>query len=181
MWEEVARQVQERGGKLHLDTAVRKIYTQGERVTGVEVYEGETGTYQRVEGDYVFSTMPVKELIRGLETDVPPEVRRVSEGLIYRDFITVGLLVEELIVKDKEKREGLIQDNWIYVQEPDVLVGRIQIFNNWSPYLIQDSSKVWLGLEYFCYEGDDLWVKSSAEMGRKVMEELALLLNQRMC
>lgn len=151
---------------------MRKIYTQGERVTGVEVYEVETGTYQRVEGDYIFSTMPVKELIRGLETEVPAEVRRVSEGLIYRDFITVGLLVDELVVKNKEKREELIQDNWINVQEPDVLVGRIQIFNNWSPYLIQDSSKVWLGLEYFCYERDDLWGRSAAEMASLAMGEL---------
>ena len=116
--------------------------------------------------------MPVKELIRGLQTEVPSEVKEVSEGLIYRDFITVGLLLEKLSIKDKDKSEQLIKDNWIYVQEPDVLLGRIQIFNNWSPYLVKEPSQVWLGLEYFCYESDDLWKMSDEEMASFAISEL---------
>jgi putative flippase GtrA len=116
--------------------------------------------------------MPVKELIRGLQANVPSQVREVSEGLVYRDFITVGLLVDKLAIRDKKKGEKLIQDNWIYVQEPDVLLGRIQIFNNWSPYLVEDPSKVWLGLEYFCYESDHLWKMADDEFAEFAIDEL---------
>jgi putative flippase GtrA len=172
LWEEVARRIRERGGELHLNTAVRKLYTDGGRVTAVEIYDSETGAAKRAEADEFFSTMPVKELIRGLQTEVPSEVKEVSEGLIYRDFITVGLLLEKLSIKDKDKSEQLIKDNWIYVQEPDLLLGRIQIFNNWSPYLVKEPSKVWLGLEYFCYESDDLWEMSDEEMASFAISEL---------
>jgi protoporphyrinogen oxidase len=104
----------------------------------------------------------MKELIRSLDVEVPPAVKAVSEGLVYRDFITVGLLLNKL--KIKEDDGSPVQDNWIYVQEPDVLVGRLQIFNNWSPYLVADPSKVWVGLEYFCYDTDDLWKLSDEKM-----------------
>ena len=172
LWEEVARQIQERGGELHLDTTVRNIHISGEQVTAIEICDSKTGTTKVVEGEYFFSTMPVKELIIGLQTEVPFDIKRISEGLIYRDFITVGLLVEKLSIKDKDKSDKLIKDNWIYVQEADVFVGRIQIFNNWSPYLVKDPSKVWLGLEYFCYDSDELWQKSKEEMADLAISEL---------
>jgi len=80
--------------------------------------------------------MPVKELIQNLQTDVPKNVKEVSDGLMYRDFFTVGLLVEDLLVKDDTPQgKKLVSDNWIYIQEPGVEIGRLQIFNNWSPYL----------------------------------------------
>ena len=87
---------------------------------------------------------------------MPANVREVSDGLMYRDFITVGLLVDQAC-SSPSRTAALLKDNWIYIQEPDVLVGRLQIFNNWSPYMVADPSKVWIGLEYFCYETDDLW------------------------
>ena len=100
-------------------------------VEAVDPRSGQTTVYR---GDWFFSTMPVKELVRALDVEVPAEVRQVSEGLIYRDFITVGLLLKELKVReDSPQGPQLIRDNWIYIQEPDVLVGRLQIFNNWSP------------------------------------------------
>ena len=114
------------------------------------------------EGDYFFSTMPMKELIRALDVEAPAEVQAVSDGLVYRDFITVGLLLNKL--KIKEADGSPVQDNWIYIQEPDVLVGRLQIFNNWSPYLVADPTKVWVGLEYFCYDTDDLWKLTDEKM-----------------
>jgi protoporphyrinogen oxidase len=101
---------------------------------------------------------------------VPQDVREIAEGLIYRDFITVGLLVDKLAVTEPDG--SLLKDTWIYIQEPDVLVGRLQIFNNWSPYMVADPSKVWIGLEYFCYESDELWKKSEEEIARFAITEV---------
>ncbi len=115
--------------------------------------------------------MPITELVRDLDSNVPANVREISAGLIYRDFIIVGLLLPELKIKD-EMGETLIQDNWIYVQEPGVLAGRLQIFNNWSPFLVRDPNQVWLGVEYFCYESDDIWKKPDEEMVRFAAKEL---------
>ena len=161
MWELVADKVKALGGTIIMDADVIKLDTEGARCIGVSVRDGE-GYLQRFEGDYFFSTMPVKELITKLDCSIPPNVRQVSDGLQYRDFITVGLLVDKLRVSDRNGKR--IDDNWIYVQEPDVLVGRLQIFNNWSPYLVEDKTKTWIGAEYFCYEGDDLWKKSDDDM-----------------
>lgn len=172
LWEEVAEQIKARGGEIHLNAGIQKLFSDGDRITAVEVCDSITKEIERVEGNSFISTMPIKELIRGLQADVPSEVREVSEGLVYRDFITVGLLVEKLSIRDKEKGDKLIQDNWIYVQEPDVLLGRIQIFNNWSPHLVKDSDKVWLGLEYFCYESDDLWKMVDDEIAEIAIDEL---------
>jgi protoporphyrinogen oxidase len=128
-----------------------------------------------VEGDYFFSTMAIQELLRGLDREPPAAVAEVGEGLVYRDFLTVGLLVDELAIVDSESAgppPGLIRDNWIYVQEPDVLVGRLQIFNNWSPYMVADPGKVWLGLEYFCDDTDELWRMSDGALVELGTEEL---------
>ena len=156
MWEKCAARVRERGGEIVLRTRVERVLAEPGRVTGV-VATGATGGTRTLLGDFVFSTMPVRDLIRGMD-GVPPQVREVSEGLLYRDFLTVGLLVGALRVKDPSHNGNrLIRDNWIYVQEPGVKVGRLQIYNNWSPYLVADRSRVWLGLEYFVREGDALW------------------------
>jgi protoporphyrinogen oxidase len=101
---------------------------------------------------------------------VPANVREVSDGLQYRDFITVGLLVDRLKVKEPDG--GLLKDTWIYIQEPDVLLGRLQIFNNWSPYLVSDPGKVWIGLEYFCYDTDDLWKMQDDELKNFAIAEV---------
>lgn len=174
LWEEVAEQVKARGGEIHLDAGINKLFSDGNKITAVEVCNSITNEIERVEGDFCISTMPIKQLIRGLQADVPSEVREVSDGLVYRDFITVGLLVSKLSLRDKKKGEKLIQDNWIYVQEPDVSLGRIQIFNNWSPYLLKDSDKVWLGLEYFCNESesDHLWKMADDDFAEFAIEEM---------
>jgi protoporphyrinogen oxidase len=110
--------------------------------------------------------MPIQELVTKMSVPVPEKVKRVSDGLMYRDFFTVGLLVSELKVGD-------VQDNWIYIQESDVKVGRLQIFNNWSPFMVADPSLKWIGLEYFCNEGDDLWNKSDEELRQLGKDEIA--------
>jgi len=109
--------------------------------------------------------------VRAMGAEVPSEVVEVSEGLKYRDFITVGLLAKKLIVKEQDG--GALKDNWIYIQEPDVRVGRLQIFNNWSPWLVTDPSKTWIGLEYFCNENDDLWSLPDDEIAKLAVEEVA--------
>jgi protoporphyrinogen oxidase len=166
----VADQVKAGGGQVLTSWSVEQILTEGDRVTGVQAVNVKTGEKHLFEGDYFFSTMPMKELIRALDAEVPAEVKAISEGLVYRDFITVGLLLDKL--KITEEDGSPVQDNWIYVQEPDVLVGRLQIFNNWSPYLVADPKKVWVGLEYFCYDTDDLWKLTDEKMIELAKHEL---------
>ncbi len=170
LWEHVAEEVVRLGGEIHFKMSVDGLECSGQRVTGVHASHagGKRTTFR---GDYVFSTMPMRELVRAMDTPVPANVREVSEGLEYRDFITVGLLCDHLKVKEPDG--GLLKDTWIYVQEPDVLLGRLQIFNNWSPYLVSDPGKVWIGLEYFCYETDELWKKSDEAMKTFAIEEVA--------
>jgi protoporphyrinogen oxidase len=179
MWEIVARKVIRMGGEILTGFNVSAIHCENEHIRAVSGTD-EQGRMQTFEGDYFFSTMPIQELIRSLDTAVPANVREVSDGLLYRDFITVGLLLKKLKIgqdngQDNGQDDGsrqLIDDNWIYIQEPDVMAGRLQIFNNWSNYMVADPESVWLGVEYFCYEADDLWKKSDEEMAALAKEEL---------
>ncbi len=173
MWEEVARQVRNKGGEILERCEVRRISTENKQITGVEIVDGRTGQSKIYRGEYLLSSMPVKELVLALDCEKPSNVLEVGNGLVYRDFITVGLLLKKFTPPRNEGKEPpTIQDCWIYVQESDVLVGRIQIFNNWSPYLVQDPSRIWVGLEYFCQESDTLWQKSDSEMIQLGTEEL---------
>jgi len=174
LWEHVADQIRERGGEIHMGWRVVRIHCSEEggakRVVSVDAVN-EKGERQTFAGDYFFSTMPMRELVEAMDVPVPENVREVSEGLQYRDFITVGLLADRLKVKEPDG--GLLKDTWIYVQEPDVLLGRLQIFNNWSPYLVADPTKVWIGLEYFCYDTDDLWKMPDEELKKFAIAEVA--------
>ncbi len=172
MWEEVARKVRSMGGEILSDCDVTGVETRDGRIVSVTALDAN-GSARRFTGDYFFSTTSVQELVRGLGEAIPAKLRAISEGLQYRDFITVGLLLKKLKLREPGDTSGkLISDNWIYIQEPDVLVGRLQIFNNWSPYVVADSSKVWLGAEYFCYQDDELWRKSDDELTHFAIEEL---------
>jgi protoporphyrinogen oxidase len=173
LWEYVAETVQKDGGQILMGWEVDRIHVEQDRITKVDAVHPASGERQTIRADYFFSTMPMKELVRAVQADVPANVREVSEGLIYRDFITVGLLLKDLRIHETNTHGSkLLKDNWIYIQEPDVLVGRMQIFNNWSPHLVADPSNVWLGLEYFCYDTDDLWKKPDAEMIALAIEEM---------
>jgi protoporphyrinogen oxidase len=170
LWEHVAEMVQEAGGELHMNYSVDRLVVSGDRLTGVEAISKD-GLRKSFAADYVFSTMPVQELVRALSIPPPEEVRAVSEGLVYRDFITVGLLASKLAVHEKDGSP--LKDNWIYIQEPDVQVGRLQIFNNWSPSMVADPANVWIGLEYFCYQTDPIWKLSDEAMIALATEEIA--------
>jgi len=172
MWREVARKVEALGGEILRGTWPLRLEMAGARVQAVEAADG-AGQQRRIACDFVFSAMPVKELVGLLDCPVPENVREVAAGLQYRDFIAVGLLLNSLRIKDDAKSPGpLVADTWIYLQDPDVLAGRLLIFNNWSPYLVKDPSKVWIGVEYFCYESDKLWKLPEEEMARLAMTEL---------
>ncbi|MBP5295718.1 MAG: FAD-dependent oxidoreductase [Bacteriovoracaceae bacterium] len=172
LWEKVAHLIQERGGEIHLGEKVQRIFTRNSRIVGVKT----TRDFYRA--DWVFSSMPLKDLMGSLEV-TPTEnylpAYHVAAGLVYRDFRTVGLSVKQL--NDPKRRHVLQQhDTWIYVQEKDVLLGRIQIFNNWSPYLVPPGeTDLWLGLEYFCNEGDFIWTMSEAAMIEFAGQELVKL------
>jgi len=169
LWEHVADKIVTMGGEIHMGLKVDSIEVDGKRVTAVEAVN-EAGERQRFEGDCFLSTMPMRELVQALRTEIPANVREVSEGLQYRDFITVGVLANKLDVTEPDG--GLIKDTWIYIQEPDVLLGRLQIFNNWSPYMVSDPTKVWIGLEYFCYDTDPLWAMPDDELKSFAAQEL---------
>jgi protoporphyrinogen oxidase len=176
MWEEVARIVTSRGGRIHLGHKVVSIKGSNNKVTGVRTRKEATNEEFFSKADYVFSSMPIKDLVQGFENDVPEEVRRVAEGLIYRDFITVGLLLRKLAIKNQTKIKtvnNIIPDNWIYIQERAVKLGRLQVFNNWSPYMVRDPNTVWLGLEYYCNEDDQTWLKTDKQMAEFAADELA--------
>lgn len=177
MWQTVANLITQEGGEIHLNHRVIGMSCESQRITGVKVRNELSGESKEIIGDYFFSTMPVKDLIKCFEKKViPKEVYDVSQGLMYRDFITVGLLTNKLKIKNNTKIKTInhiVPDNWIYIQEKDVKVGRLQIFNNWSPYLVKDEHTVWIGLEYFCNEGDELWSMDNQAFSLFAIEELA--------
>jgi protoporphyrinogen oxidase len=174
LWEEVADRVRHGGGEVRFLQAAERLRIAGGRVTEVVIRDLATGVAYTQTADFVISSMAVKDLVAGLEPPAPDNVRAVATELPYRAFIAVGLLVKRMKARSSaagdERR--FPPDNWIYVQEPDVQLGRLQIFNNWSPALVPDASKVWLGLEYFCTEGDDLWTLPDAEMRALAIREL---------
>jgi protoporphyrinogen oxidase len=176
LWELVARGVQDKGGHVLLNHRVTRLCLAGNRAVSVQCLRADTGETVEIKGDYFLSSMPVRDLMAGMDGEVPPEVQEVARGLVYRDFLTVGLLLKDLAVHNHTTMRtpnGIIPDNWIYVQEPDVKLGRLQVFNNWSPYMVRDPNTAWLGLEYFCAEGDGLWNKPDDEMSAFAVEELA--------
>lgn len=177
MWETVAEEVAKHGGKIIKNAYVTSISLNNGTASTVTYKKGsKTVTKQ---ADYVISTMPVNELVASLKgVTVPKKVSDVAEGLMFRDFITVGVLLDDV------NQESLndIDDNWIYIQEPHVKVGRVQIFNNWSPYLVQDKSKLWVGLEYFVNETDRFWKKTDKQLKKiaeKELQSLGIFPNQK--
>jgi protoporphyrinogen oxidase len=172
LWEEVAKQVELLGGRVILNQIVTGISSVSQNAISSVTTINDLNETTKYDSDIVFSTMAIKDLVNAFDFKVPTEIRHITDNLPYRDFITVGVLLDKMLVKDPKSKNMLIKDNWIYVQESDVKVGRLQIFNNWSPYLVSDPSKIWLGMEYFCSEGDDLWQLNDDEMSKFAMQEL---------
>ncbi len=178
MWEEVAQMVKTKGGEIRINTKASEIFQCKQTGNIKKITAENTKSHLRtsLHADYFFSTMPIKDLCENWRGKMPKKVKKIGTSLQYRDFLTVGLLVKKLAIKNTDG--GKIKDNWIYIQEPDVKVGRLQIFNNWSPYLVKDPNTTWIGLEYFCNEGDEIWEKSDSEMktfGAKELEHIGII------
>jgi len=174
MWETVAQQVRDAGGQIRLGARVVGVRLTEGRVSHVTVLDETSGRREEVRCDYFFSTMPIRELVTMTTPAPPAPVREVALGLKYRDFLTVGLLLRKLHVLEKGRPpQARVDDNWIYVQDREVKVGRIQVFNNWSPYLVADPEHtVWIGLEYFVDEHDALWDADDAALRALAVREL---------
>ncbi|MBU1137534.1 MAG: NAD(P)/FAD-dependent oxidoreductase [Proteobacteria bacterium] len=178
LWEEVAKRVAEKGGEIHLNSNVVGIEVSEGLVSEVRVQNTKTNTITDYTCDFAFSTMPVKELIQTMFPAPPDKVKKVADGLVYRDFMTVGVLLRKMKIVNETTiptMNNIVPDTWIYIQERDIKIGRIQIFNNWSPYMVENPDTVWIGLEYFCTEGDALWNQTDAELSSFAINELAEL------
>jgi protoporphyrinogen oxidase len=167
MWKAVASVIQQRGSKLRMGAGVERVLWHEDRVVAVEIRNGDGK--ELVRGSDFISTMPIRELIQKLDPPVPAEVLQRALSLNYRDFLTVALVVNKAEV---------FPDNWIYIHDPDVKMGRIQNFKNWSPCMVPDPEKTCLGLEYFCFEGDGLWTMSDQDLidlGRQELAQIGMV------
>lgn len=160
LWETAAEKIKKAGGKILMNTSVKEVFLKDGVIKSIKC-QNQDGVVN-IDGDIFISSMPLKDLVAGIRgTDVPKNILQIAEGLPYRDFVTVGLLVPKLSLKNETNIKtmgNIVPDCWIYVQDTNVKLGRIQIFNNWSPYMVADvENTVWIGLEYFCTEGDNFW------------------------
>ncbi len=166
LWERAQQLIEQRGGEVHLNADVIQVRHDHGHATSVVVRSN--GREETIEADAIISTMPISELVAKLDPPAPADVRDGAAQLTYRDYFTVGLIVNQ---------RDLFPDNWIYIHAPEVKVGRIQNFKNWSPEMVPDQSKTFLGLEYFCNEGDDLWNMSDEaliQLGTRELETMGL-------
>lgn len=174
LWEKVASEIEKNGGKILYNHKVLNIKIKDKKIKSVvcEVYDKK----EEIKGDIFISSMPIKDLINGIDKDVPKKIEKIANGLPYRDFVTVGLLVKKLNLKNETNIKVYndnIPDCWIYVQENEVKLGRIQVFNNWSPYMVKDPyNTIWIGLEYFCNENDEFWNMNDDECAQYAIKEL---------
>lgn len=177
LWELTAEEVQNKGGRIIKNARVTRLLKNAEnRLTGV-IYE-QNGEEITEYGDIVISSMPIKDLVAGMN-DVPAEYAEIAAGLPYRDYMTTGVLVSHLNLKNDTKIRtmgNIVPDNWVYVHDKNVRMGRLQVYNNWSPYLVKDvEHTVWLGLEYFCNEGDEMWTMTDDEFGHMAIREMVTM------
>jgi protoporphyrinogen oxidase len=174
-----AQEVEKLGGRIIKNARVTKIHKKSDNTLDSITYvDANDGSEHVVEGDIVISSMPIKDLVGGMN-DVPEEEARIAAGLPYRDYMTLGVLVPRLKLKnltDMKTVNGIIPDCWVYVQDRKVKLGRFQIYNNWSPYMIKDlEHTVWIGLEYFVNEGDEYWNMSEEEFSKFCAKEMVKL------
>ncbi len=176
LWETTAQEFEKLGGKIIMNASVKKLHKDGNRLTGVTYVKDGKETV--LNGDYVISSMPVRDLVAGMN-DVPEDAARIAAGLPYRDYMTLGVLIPKLNLENKTDMKtvgNIVPDCWVYVQDRRVKVGRFQLYNNWSPYLVKDlENTVWIGLEYFVNEGDEFWNMTEEEFSEFGVDEMIKL------
>jgi len=170
MWETVACLIKEKGGKILLQHEVKGIWQKDNRIEFVRVVNKLNGEEIQLSGDYFISSMPVKDLLFAFNQPDNTALTIASQ-LAYRDFIVVGLLVKDILLKNADGSG--VKDNWLYIQEKNVKLGRLQIYNNWGNTMLNDPDTYWLGLEYFCNEWEDIWRMSDQAMISFAAKELA--------
>jgi len=177
LWDVTAEEIRKLGGTILTNARVTGVRKNADNVLTAVVYEKD-GQQLEMEGDVVISSMPIKDLVAGMN-DVPADPARIAAGLPYRDYMTVGVLIDHLNLENKTKMKtvgNIVPDNWVYVHDRSVQMGRFQIYNNWSPYLVRNlEHTVWMGLEYFCNEGDQLWSMSDDEFAHLGIREMIKL------
>ncbi|MGC8765838.1 MAG: NAD(P)/FAD-dependent oxidoreductase [Brevinematia bacterium] len=174
-WKRVAEEIVKRGGQIYLNNRVVEINLNKDKTFSI-IVEEKSSRKKMFTGSFLFSSMPIKELVTCFKPSAIPEVLKAGEDLKYRDFITAGLLLKKLKIKNETRiptLNNIIPDNWIYIQDGGVKVGRLQIFNNWSPYMVKDLNKIWVGVEYFCNEGDNFWNMEDNEILKLAVGELS--------
>jgi protoporphyrinogen oxidase len=173
MWEKVAEGIKAKGGDVRMKTRVMKLRRDNNRIMSVMV-EGPQGV-ENIHVDYVFSTADIRSLMGMLDVETTHSARAVSDALQYRDFLTVGVLLKQ---KPREPHGSRLSDTWMYIHEPGVNAGRVQLFHNWHPKLVANPEQAWIGLEYFVNEGDHLWSmkdKDLIELGARELDRIGLL------
>ena len=176
LWDVTAEEITKLGGTIIKNAKVTKLQKEGDKIVSLTyVKDGQEVT---VEGDYIISSMPVKDLVAGMN-DVPAEPARIAAGLPYRDYMTLGVLVPKINLENKTKLKtvsNIVPDCWVYVQDRRVKMGRFQIYNNWSPYMIKDlENTIWIGLEYFVNEGDEFWNMTEEQFSAFGVQEMVNL------
>lgn len=177
LWDVTAEEIEKLGGTILKNAKVVKVH-KGEdgQLTGLTYLSD--GKETQMDGDLIISSMPIKDLVDGMN-DVPADIARIAHGLPYRDYMTVGVLINHLNLVNSTNLKtvgNIVPDNWVYVHDRSVTMGRFQIYNNWSPYLVKDlENTVWIGLEYFCNEGDSLWTMKDEEFARLGIREMIQL------
>ena len=177
LWDVTAEEIKKLGGNIIMGAKVVGIHKdENNNLTGLTYIKD--GQEVKVDGDLVISSMPIKDLVGGMN-DVPSKEKEIAEGLPYRDYKTIGVLVDKIKLVNKTNIKtisNIVPDNWVYVHDRNVIMGRFQIYNNWSPYLVKDlENTVWIGLEYFCNEGDELWNMSEEEFTKLGIKEMITL------
>ena len=174
LWDLTAADFEKMGGTIIKNAKVVSIVKDSNNIVTGLVYEKD-GQRTTVNGDYVISSMPVKDLVMGMN-DVPEQYAKIAKGLPYRDYMTVGVLISHLNLKNETKTKtigDIVPDNWVYVHDKNVKMGRFQIYNNWSPYMVKDiEHSIWIGLEYFCDEGDEMWSMTDSDFAIMAIEEM---------
>ncbi len=177
LWEVTADEIVKLGGTIYKNAKVTRVHKNADNILTGLTYEMDGKEYT-MEGDYIISSMPVKDLVAGMN-DVPEAPARIAKGLPYRDYMTLGVLVPKIKLQNKTSLKtvsNIVPDCWVYVQDRRVKLGRFQIYNNWSPYMIKDlEHTIWIGLEYFVNEGDEFWNMTEEEFSKVGIEEMIKL------
>lgn len=173
LWQVAAQEIEKMGGTIIKNAKVVQVHNQNKQIKSVVYVKDDENV--EVNADYIVSSMPLKDLVAGMD-DVPEEEKRIAEGLPYRDYMTLGVLVSKINLQNKTKMKtvnNIIPDCWVYVQDRRVKMGRFQVYNNWSPYMVRDlENTIWIGLEYFVQEGDEYWNMAESKFTDFCIDEM---------